>query len=150
MPRSLACLVVLLAAAACGDSPSTPTAPSPTASIVAVANPSTWAIRACGGCGGLVGELETSGFVVVTESAGVALTLGAMDVRALNAAGEVTNSSPRPSVGTRLPAGGRVELDVGYHFPPSAQAAAVRIVVTGRDDNGHDVSAAALTIPLTQ
>ncbi|MFN8062750.1 MAG: hypothetical protein U0Q12_26600 [Vicinamibacterales bacterium] len=134
---------------ACGGSPSAPTTPRPTAAIAATATPQTWTIGPCTGCGDLVGELETGGVVVVTESAGVGLIIGALEVSALNASGAVTNNSPRPSLGTRLAGNGRVELDVGYHFPPSAQAAAARIVVHGRDDNGHDVSA-TLTVALRQ
>lgn len=142
-------IVAAVLAASCSDAPSTPTAPRPTAAIAAAATPSTWVVGPCTGCGGLVGELETGGHVLVTESAGVGLTIGTVDVRALNAAGDVTNTSPRPPVGTRLAGNARVDLDIGYHFPPSAQAVAVRVVVNGRDDNGHDV-AATVTIPLAQ
>lgn len=141
-------LVLLPILPACGGGGSTtPSDSSPTAIVTASPQPASWPITPCGGCGTLAGELETTGFIAFSETAGVAVTFTTLDVSALNASGAVTNTSQTRPVSVRVGARGQATTDVAFHFPPAAQAASERISFGGRDDNGHTITT-TLTVPL--
>ena len=133
------------------SSTSSPTPPSPTASIV-VRAPASLPARICQRCGGTPGELEAVADLVVEETAGVAGQVTGVGILFSNAS--VTIEGPGvydPFVlanfgvpNLRVAARGSLTMrEIGVHFAGRLRdqlPATLRLTVTFRDDNGHALS----------
>jgi len=133
------------------SSTSSPTTPSPTASIV-VRAPASLSARLCQRCVGTPGELEAAADLVVEETAGVGGQVTGVGVLFSNAS--VTIEGPGvfdPFVlgnfgvtSLRVPARGSLTMrQIGVHFAGSLAdqlPATLRFTVYFRDDNGHTPS----------
>ena len=156
----LATVLVLWAAGCGGGGGGGPTAPGPTAAaITVVATPPSWVAGPCppAHCGSLMGELEVTGTLTVSESAGIGADVVAIDIQLLDATGAVlgTPSYDAAAVATfagttRIAGRGSLTIPgVGVHFPPAGRPASLRFTVRARDDRGNLVTAAAINVVVT-
>ena len=149
-----------LAAAACGGGGGGgPTAPGPTAAAVAVqASPASWMAGPCppAHCGSLMGELEATGALTVSESAGVGGDVTTIEIELRDAGGTLLGTPSYDAVAvaqlagtTRVAALGSLTIpSLGVHFPPAGRPASLRLTVRVRDDRGNQVSA-SVTVAVT-
>ena len=117
--RTLLLAQALLPLAACGGggggSPSEP----PRAAIVSLSlAPDPMPSRPCGGCGPLVGELETTTMATLRESGGVAARVTGFVVAVRSASGAViAGPGDRPAVRDTVGASGSTTITFDTHFP---------------------------------
>lgn len=157
--RTLLALLVSAAGLACSSS-GTPSAPSPSASIV-VRAPASLPARVCQRCGGIPGELEAVADLVVEETGGVAGQVTSVGVlfsnpaRTLEGPGvfDATVLTGFGVASLRVAARGSLTMrEIGVHFPGSLRdqlPATLRFTVSFRDDNGHTLTSSEIAIQIT-
>jgi hypothetical protein len=153
-PTPLLALLISVFGLSCSKSapsPSSPTTPSPTASIV-VRAPASLPARVCQRCLGTQAALEAVADVIVEETAGVAGQVTSVGVLFSNASRTIEGPGVfDPTVlanfgvtSLRVAARGSLTMrEIGVHFADSLRdqlPATLRFTVNFRDDNGHTLS----------